>query len=243
MLLSDLKEVSKGRLVTQDSPVFKEEEHPRDNDGKFGEGAGHAKESKTASSKKSAPQKDYSAPEHREAISSIFKDVPGGVKMDVKKSGIQAGQCFITAKGTGVKFSGTIENKSSDFFVDEVHISKTHQGKGVGKDLVKNIVTFSQKEGLSTISLWAAEKAGIYAWAKLGFDYAKPSSLENAHEGLSGFCKEHGVNLSKSQIDQIKTARNVAEFSVPGKKVKDMEFGKAFMLGGGHDSWVGRLKI
>jgi GNAT superfamily N-acetyltransferase len=236
MLLSNIKDIRDGRILTEDSD-FVESEHPRDEDGKFGEkGIGKKAAQKTTS------KKDYTSPEAKPAIMTIFKDVPGTVKMEAKKSGVRESESLISAKAPGLKFSATIDSKTKDFFIDEVHISKTRQGLGIGKNIIKNTVAFAKEQGLSSISLWAAEKAGIYAWAKLGFDYATPSGLGNAKEALEGFCKDHRVILTKDQMDQIKTAKNVAEFKVPGKQVKGMEFGKAFMLDS-HGSWSGVLKI
>lgn len=237
---------------------FKEAEHPRGqpkNAGQFGSSSGGGS-SKT--SKKTAPaqsqsavksSKDYTSPEGKKSVSTIFKDVGNvSLKMEVTKSKTRENESLISVQGKGLKYTATIDTKAKDFFVDEVHISHTEQGKGIGKNIIRNTVAFAKQEGLKTISLYAGEKAGIYAWAKLGFDYALPTQLGDAKDSLKIFAKDYGVVLTHSQLDKIKRAKDVAEFKIPNKKIEvsgnkeDMEFGKAFMLTS-HGAWSGELRL
>jgi ribosomal protein L3 len=108
------------------------------------------------------------------------------------------------------------------------------------------MVSFAKQSGAKEITLLADIKVGRYAWAKLGFDYADKNQLGFAIRWLEQYCKKNKIEFPKAAKENIKTAKDVAEFEIEGKKIRGMEIGKSFMLSmreDGHGSWDGVLKL
>jgi GNAT superfamily N-acetyltransferase len=247
MLLFDLLKGEPGSLFlsTVDAAAFVESEHPREQTGKFTAGAGSNKgpssETRSESSNEGRADvitKGYDTPEAKKAIEGIFNGVEKA-KIEIKASDIHPKHEFsVNTTGAGFKSTLTVDRKAKDIFVDEVHISRTKQGRDIGKNMIHNMIAFAKKEGMQTISLWAAEKVGIYAWAKLGFDYDQPTGLQDAKASLKIYCKDNGIKLGKEDLNKLKTAKDVASLTI-----NDETVGKNFMLSGSHGSWTGVLKI
>jgi GNAT superfamily N-acetyltransferase len=219
---------------------FKESEHPRgqpDNPGQFVE------KGKTTSSSEGKKKIDlsqgYSRPEVQESIKNIFKSMPGAnIEITGPKKDFE-----VRVKSKAGDFTGTVHVTKGQFFIGGIHIKKSEEGKGIGKQVIKDMISFARQSGMKEVALFADIKVGRYAWAKLGFDYADKNSLDFGRRWLGEFCKKRNIPYDKAKIN---SAKDIAEFKVEDKKIDGMDIGKAFMLSlkaEGHGSWDGVLKL
>lgn len=136
-----------------------------------------------------------------------------------------------------------------------VAIENGYTGKGLGEDFTARVIRTAKEKGLESISLEANISIGRYAWAKKGFDYRDPDTLQTALTTLGYWCKRKGITLPETL--NIRSANDMANFRIPGVKIKasqikneavpvdlEMDVGKAFMLDrAGHGSWYGILRL
>lgn len=221
--------------VEDDAEGFKESDHPRGQP----ENAGQFTSKGSSGSKKIDLSQGYEQAEVQEGIKTIFKSMPGAnIEITGPKKDFE-----VRVKSKAGDFTGTVHVAKGQFFIGGIHIKKSEEGKGIGKQVIKDMISFARQSGMKEVSLFADIKVGRYAWAKLGFDYADKNSLDFERRWLGEFCKKRKVPYDPKKIN---SAKDIAEFKSEGKKINGMDIGKAFMLSlnaEGHGSWDGVLKL
>ena len=225
MLLSDFLKGIKGSkyLQTKDAG-FVESDHPRgqpDNPGQFTAGSGGSSNApdkeesgkKQASEEKSEPsdfvKNGYKMEKAQKSIQKIFDGVPGGVEPSVFG---EKDWFSINCKNKSIDFSMEVHTDKNQIHLGLIKIPKSENGKGLGKSILKNMVSFAQREGISEIHLDADIKIGKYAWAKLGFQFADNDALNEIKDGLQAYCSKNKIRMTAPIMNTLKTPQDFANF-------------------------------
>ena len=73
---------------------------------------------------------------------------------------------------------GDLEAYHSSFFIHH----KDDQGKGIGKELFRNMIPFYDKIGVKKVTVFADGDGGYYAWMKYGFDFDDKDIIKEHRE-------------------------------------------------------------
>lgn len=288
MLLSSIKAVYNNRIITHDND-FKESEHPRDNDGKFSSKAGGSASSGGAVGNTEIEIQKHGSQKllNRYSIKDdTFDDIfslPGvdKAKVTIVAGGEEEGDSDTVVSCTGTLHKGGKEIGFFDFAVngdtldlETMVMEEVERGGGYGDAVIKKAIALAKKLKLKHIEMFADITIGKYAWAKMGFDFADKDDFKEAKKGFKKYTrdllKKKGLTLSTEQnnalIDKfraIKTAKDLADFKVPGLEATASELteliqfdnqdvpghirldvGKAFMLDEyGCGGWQGKWEV
>jgi hypothetical protein len=163
------------------------------------------------------------------------------------------------------------DNLETAFFDYLVVFDNKTTGKGFGDTVIAKTEALAKTAGKTKMALMANISIGTYSWARAGYDYQSANMLSDAKDGLKSYIIDtapaFGIKVNKKELSErialIKTAKDVAHFSVPGFKQKasffrkltnfenedvpgkiEMDAGKAFMLDVGvHGEWYGEKKL
>ena len=152
---------------------WNESDHPRADDGKFGEGSGKpSKDNKKQSSILSDEKKLSSlsgAPEGATVEVSPDEDGKGSMiyfSDPDKKQRLYSGAIYVRDDGDGLKMK-----------IESLDIRPDAQGQGIGKKIVGEIIANAKANGIEEISVGARRADGMngyYSWARYGFDCPIP---------------------------------------------------------------------
>lgn len=152
---------------------WNEADHPRADDGKFGEGGGKpSKDDKRQSNILSDEKKLSSlsgAPEG--AVVEVSPDEDGKGSMIYfsdpdKKQRLYSGAIYVRDDGDGLKMK-----------IESLDIRPDAQGQGIGKKIAEEIIANAKASGIEEISVGARRADGMngyYSWARYGFDCPIP---------------------------------------------------------------------
>jgi hypothetical protein len=159
---------------------------------------------------------------------------------------------------------------------DVVHYSlftlgKNLMNKGGAKETVSDLDKMFKRIGVGESHVYANISIGTYAWARMGFDFTDEDSRKAAVRRLDNYVMEKAaqgnpllgyewetkiINELKSKIPDVKTAEDIAKFTIKGLNLTKEQWGienvdvpygmklhagKAFMLDryGGLGHWNG----
>lgn len=140
-----------------------------------------------------------------------------------------------------------------EFFLTDPSKQKT----GFGSELFRRSVEAYQKLGIERIQT-SATAVGRYSWARMGFDFPRPSILDDFRERFADYLIDHlsskiGPEAEEKiyqEMDRLEHAWEIAEFDyegveldvIVGGKASKVKLGKAFMLTAA-PSWEGDFDL
>lgn len=237
-----------------------EDAHPRDAQGRFGEGGGSGDKggiAKALEARGIADVHSYNfGKSNSEKLAKVFGDK---VSVDHLEAMVSTGEHKATLteafhEGQGVMMKYSLKDKSGaevamvqhrydvnakgekSMHLQNFIIQDGHQGKGIGEKVMRQTVGSMREQGMSHISL-DAHAIGRYTWSSFGFTPSNPAMVERA---LTSHLTEK-TGLSKEAAAKVASAvtskpGDLARLHIDGKHV-----GKEFLLAG--PNWKGTLSL
>lgn len=118
-------------------------------------------------------------------------------------------------------------------YIDLMVLPDSEGNKGRGHALLESLESMLREKGKDKLGLHADISIGGYAWAKMGFDFDDKSDLYEAQHNivkLIDIVKSKGAKISDDDVKKaksLKTAKEVAEFTIPGASFTTREWMKA----------------
>ena len=92
---------------------------------------------------------------------------------------------YISKKYHNGGFDMDVESEAGEFYIDTLAVNPNYQGKGIGKDLIKQVMSHAQKIGFNKIGLLVSNPDAKRLYEKIGFEkVGYRILLGNTHEHL-----------------------------------------------------------
>lgn len=106
--------------------------------------------------------------------------------------------------------------------------NQTFNDLGIGSALYVSLERFYRALGIRQVTLFAVD-VGVYVWARQGFAFASPETLDTWIDGLEGAVTER-VPSHPFERSELQASWDLANFDASKKLVDDYRFGKWYAL-------------
>jgi GNAT superfamily N-acetyltransferase len=176
---------------------------------------------------------------YKVVVTKAFELIEGTDQMEVAFSlydkpgeGDDPESMFYAGERAEVKVTYSFDNQV--LHIDSAFLSSTVQGQGMGTDIVHHAIEYGLEKGIKEINLVADGTTGVYAWARMGFDFSSEGVPGQLNQKITKKLKDefrHYIfqNYKKVvQPNEIEHSWQIANYVIDGEKV-----GKDWMLGPG----------
>lgn len=92
---------------------------------------------------------------------------------------------YIREKYHNGVFDMDVESEAGEYYIDTLAVNPSYQGKGIGKDLIKHVISHAEETGFDKVGLLVSNPDAKRLYEKLGFKKVGfRCLLGNTHEHL-----------------------------------------------------------
>lgn len=161
-----------------------------------------------------------------------------GIKPHIKEiGGFMNRNMTLKIKGKGFEMVRNFKNEDGKKVVyhENLEIEKSIQGKGLTKQIFKNLIKQYENANIDEIRIFANKDIGSYAWAKYGFKPYDKSSFSKVIEKANSTLKGNDL---KDFNNWLKNAEAKKDFDL--SEIVNSKFGKELLL---DSEWSGKLEM
>lgn len=200
----------------------------------------------------------------QDAISSMFDAGPGYTTRinaaeyePITEHGLIRASIFKNDQLAATWLVNQLDGKTAH--ISEVQVLGDAQGQGIAATIMGNMARGFRQAGYKRMALLADITVGLYAWARLGFEYRDPGQAAKATNKFARWAETRGIKEPLGGWPKFTSAAQVAAYRQPGVEVEGgwvlnravprdarLPLGKAFMLDTAHDGhgmWIGEYRL